>query len=179
MQRFFNSLYWELSFDINIYPKKKTASASPFDRVIGTQFSITSYLFIYLIKLNTHTKHSYWTSFLYSVILTEYVAIETEGVCMSVCVYVCASVCVCGSSTAKTVVSILMKLCTNDLTDIYLCHFFRFLKIQIWWRHGGHFAFLRSGTLTVAIFVRFSSNLNTSYKVVVHSLLLKISKIGW
>ena len=34
---------------------------------------------------------------LYSVILTEYVAIKTEGVCMSVCVcvcmYVCASVC--------------------------------------------------------------------------------------
>ena len=27
--------------------------------------------------------------FLYSVILTEYVAIETEGVCMSVCMCVC------------------------------------------------------------------------------------------
>ena len=57
-------------------------------------------------------------AFLYSVILTEYVAIETDGVCMSVCVCVCVSVC--GSPTAKTVVSILMKLCTNDLTDIYL-----------------------------------------------------------
>ena len=35
----------------------------------------------------------------HSVILTEYVAIETEGVCMSVCVCVCvcvrASVCLC------------------------------------------------------------------------------------
>ena len=64
----------------------------------------------------------YCLFFLYSVILTEYVAIETEGVCMSVCVYVCACVrmCVCGSYTAKTVMSILMKLCTNDLTDIYL-----------------------------------------------------------
>ena len=63
-----------------------------------------------------------------------YVAIETEGVCMSVCVCVCVCacvcVCVCGSAPALTVVSILMKLCTNDLTDIYLCHFFLFLKIQ-------------------------------------------------
>ena len=34
--------------------------------------------------------------FLYSVILTEYVAIETKGVCMSVCVciYMCVFLCV-------------------------------------------------------------------------------------
>ena len=96
--------------------------------------------------------------------------------CLYECVYVCVSVC--GSSTAKTVVSILIKLCTKDLTDIYLCQFFQFLKIQIWWLHYGHFALFLWGTLTVAIFVRFSSNLNTRYKVVFHSLLLKISKIG-
>ena len=33
--------------------------------------------------------------FIFSQILTEYVAIETEGVCVCVCVSVCVSVCVC------------------------------------------------------------------------------------
>ena len=45
--------------------------------------------------LRTKTDHFGDFYFLYSVILTEYVAIETEGVCMSVCVCVCVSVCLC------------------------------------------------------------------------------------
>ena len=55
--------------------------------------------------------------FIFSQILTEYVAIETEGVCVCVCVSVCVSVClcVCVISTAHTDWSILMKLSTNDL----------------------------------------------------------------
>ena len=61
-------------------------------------------------------------SFLYSVILTEYVAIEPRVyVRVSVCASVCASVrlCVCASvclsSTAQTDEPILMKLSINDL----------------------------------------------------------------
>ena len=108
---------------------------------------------------------------------------RTQGVCVSVCVCVCVcvSVClyVCVTSTAQTDEPILMKLSTNHLTDICQCHFSRFLKFRIWWRHGGHFAFLRCGTLTVAILVRFSSNLDTSFSNAWRCLLLKISKIGW
>ena len=61
---------------------------------------------------------------LYSVILTEYVAMEPR-VC--VCVYV--RLCVCGSSPAQTDGSILMKFSTNDLTDICEVRFPRILKI--------------------------------------------------
>ena len=55
---------------------------------------------------------------LYSVILTEYVAIEPRVcVCACVCACVCLSVClsVCVSATAQTAEPILMKFCTNDL----------------------------------------------------------------
>ena len=51
--------------------------------------------------------------FIFSQILTEYVTIETEGVCMYVRASVCLSVCV--SATAQTAQPILMKICTNDL----------------------------------------------------------------
>ena len=73
------------------------------------------------------------TLFIFSQILTEYVTIETEGVCVCVCVYVCLSVClsVCVISTAQTDGPILMKLCTNDLEYICECHFSRFLKFRI------------------------------------------------
>ena len=57
--------------------------------------------------------------FIFSQILTEYVAIEPRMfvcVCVLVCVSVCA--CVCVISTANTVWSILMKLSINDLEDI-------------------------------------------------------------
>ena len=56
---------------------------------------------------------------------------------------------------------ILMKLFTNYLEYICECHFSRFLKFQIWWRHSGHFALTRCGTLMVACLVRCSSNFNT------------------
>ena len=74
--------------------------------------------------------------FLYSVILTEYVAIEPRVcvcvyMCMYACVYVCMYARVCVISTAQTDEPILMKLSTNDLTDICQCHFSRFLKFRI------------------------------------------------
>ena len=97
-------------------------------------------------------------------------------VCLCVCLSVCVSVCV--ISTAKTDEPILMKLSPIHLTDICQWLLSRFLKFRIWWRHGGHFAFLRCGTLTVAILVRFSSNLDTSFSNACRCLLLKISKIG-
>ena len=67
--------------------------------------------------------------FLYSVNLTEYVAMEPRVcvcmyVCMFVCIYVCmcvcvcVCVCVCDSATAQTDGWILMKFSTNDLTNI-------------------------------------------------------------
>ena len=53
--------------------------------------------------------------FLYSCILTEYVAMQPRVcVCMCVCMYVC----VCDSATAQTDGWILMKFSTYDLTDI-------------------------------------------------------------
>ena len=52
--------------------------------------------------------------FLYSVILTEYVAIEPR-VCVCACVCACVCVSVCVSATAQTAEPILMKFCTNDL----------------------------------------------------------------
>ena len=78
-------------------------------------------------------------------------------VCVWVCVCVCASVrlCVCGSAPAQTVVSILLKLCTKDLTDISLCLFFSFFEnsnLMTSWRpfcsfpmghsHGRNFALI-------------------------------------
>ena len=59
--------------------------------------------------------------FIFSQILTEYVTIETEGVCMYVrlsvrlSVRLCVCLCVCVSATAQTAQPILMKFCTNDL----------------------------------------------------------------
>ena len=50
--------------------------------------------------------------FLYSVTLTEYVAIETEGVCMSVCMYVC--------------------LCVEALQPKRLCRFWWNFAQMIW-----------------------------------------------
>ena len=105
-------------------------------------------------------------AFLYSVILTEYVAIEPR-VCVCMCVCVCACMClcmcvciyVCDSATAQTDGWILMKFSTNDLTDICEVRFSRILKIRNRWRHGGHFALFRWGTLMVAILLRFSSKL--------------------
>ena len=85
--------------------------------------------------------------------------LQSNPGCVCVCLSVCASVCV--ISTAQTNEPILMKLYTNDLEYICECHFSRFLKFRIWWRHSGHFALTRCGTLTVAILVRFSSNFNT------------------
>ena len=59
--------------------------------------------------------------FLYSVNLTEYVAMEPRVcVCMYVCMCVC--VCVCDSATAQTDGWILMKFSTNDLTDIFFIY---------------------------------------------------------
>ena len=52
-------------------------------------------------------------SFLYSVILTKYVAIETEGVCMSVCVCVCVGVRVC----VCLCVCVWQRSCSNDCVD--------------------------------------------------------------
>ena len=82
------------------------------------------------LTLPRFLRHCEIYSLLYSVILTEYVAIEPR-VCvrLSVCLSVCASVCV--ISTAQTVGPILMKLYTNDLEYICQCHFSRFLKFRI------------------------------------------------
>ena len=72
----------------------------------------------------------YILPFLYSVILTEYDAIDPRTcVCLSVFVI----------SIAQTDGPIWMNLSTNHLLHIYSIHFSPILKIQNWWRHGGHF----------------------------------------
>ena len=66
-------------------------------------------------------------SFLYSVNLTEYVAMDPRVcVCLSVCVSVC--LCVCVISTAPTDVPILIRLSTNHLQHICSIHFSPILK---------------------------------------------------
>ena len=97
--------------------------------------------------------------------------------CLSFCLCVCLYVCV--ISTAQTDEPILMKLSINHLKDICQWIFSMSLKFRLWLRHGGYFAFLRCGTLTVAFLVRFSPNLDTRYSGVCRCLLLKISKIDW
>ena len=66
-----------------------------------------------------------------------------RGVCVCVCLSVCVSVCV--ISTAQTDGPILMKLSTNHLQHICSIRFSPILKIQIWWRHGGHYCCFRFG----------------------------------
>ena len=69
-------------------------------------------------------------------------------VCLCVCVSVCVDVCVAvyvfvGVSTAQTDKPILMKLSTNHFLLICSILFSPILKIQIWWRHGGHYCCFR------------------------------------
>ena len=92
--------------------------------------------------------NAFSSPFLHLVIMTEYVAIEPR-VCVCVCVCVCLSVWlyVCVISTAQTDEPILMKFSTNHLIDICQWHISRFFKVRIWWRHGGHFVFLRGQKL--------------------------------
>ena len=69
--------------------------------------------------------------FLYSVNLTEYVAMEPRVcVCVYVCVCVCVCMCVCDSATAQTDGWILMKCSTNNLTDICDVYFTPILKFR-------------------------------------------------
>jgi len=81
------------------------------------------------------------------------------GVCVNVCVYVRPYVC--GSVAAKTDGSILIKFSTNDLTNICEVRFSRILTFPNDDVMAVIFALFRWGTLTVAIFVRFSSKFNT------------------
>merc|ERR1712074_457537 len=98
--------------------------------------------------------------FLYSVNLTEYVAMDPRvSVCVSVCVCVCVSVCV--ISIAQTNRPILMKLSTNHLQYICSIHFYPILKIQVDDVMAGIIASFESGTLTVAILLRFCSHFRT------------------
>ena len=89
----------------------------PFERVCEFKgrhnFSRISYCFVILLD------HVF--IFLYSVILTEYVAMELR---------VCVCVCVCGSAAAQMDWCILMKLSTNDLKDICEVIFSQILKIR-------------------------------------------------
>merc|ERR1712074_319768 len=94
--------------------------------------------------------------FLYSVNLTEYVAMDPR---VSVCVSVCLSVCV--ISTAQTNGPILMKLSTNHLQYICSIPFSPILKIQVDDVMAAIIASFESGTLTVTIFLQFSSNFRT------------------
>ena len=57
-------------------------------------------------------------------------AAQTDGVRICICV------CVRGSAAAQTDASILMKLSTNDLTDICEVCFLQIIKFQNRWRHG-------------------------------------------
>ena len=87
----------------------------------------------------------FWRPFLlYSVNLTEYVAMEPRVcVCMCVCMYVCVYVCVC--------VCVWKLSCSNgwvDFDEIFYKWSDRYLRGPFfsdfenskWWRHGGHFA---------------------------------------
>ena len=87
---------------------------------------------------------------------------ETKGVCMYVFLYVCKCVCVS--------LCVLQRCCPNGWIDFnetfykwsdrYLRGpYSRIVKIRNRWRHGGHFALFRWGTLTVGILLRFSSKL--------------------
>merc|ERR1712074_451729 len=108
---------------------------------------------------------------LYSVILTEYVVIDPR---LSVCVCLC----VCVISTAKTDGPILMKLSTNHLLYICSMRFSSILKLKFDDVMVAILAVFGSGTLMVAILLRFSSNFGTLKLKSVPCLLLKISKIG-
>ena len=78
----------------------------------------------------TRVAGAFSRQFLYSVNLTEYVAMDPRvSVCVSVCLCVCVSVCV--ISTAQTNRPILMKLSTNHLLCICSIRFSPILKIQI------------------------------------------------
>ena len=79
---------------------------------------------------------------------------------VSLCVCVCMYVCVCDSATAQTDKLILMKFSTNDLTDICEVCISRILAFPNDDVMAAIFALFRWGTLTVAIFVPFSSNLD-------------------
>merc|ERR1712105_212000 len=93
------------------------------------------------------------TPFLYSVNLTEYVAMDPRvSVCVCVCLSVCPSVCV--ISTAQTNGPILMKLSTNHLQYICSIRFSPILKIQVDDIMAAIIAVFKSGTLTVAILPR-------------------------
>ena len=78
-------------------------------------------------------------------------------VCICVCMYVC--VYVCDRATAQTNGWILMKFSTNDLTDICEVRFSRILKFRNDDVMAAILYVFLCGTLTVAIFVRFSSKL--------------------
>ena len=93
--------------------------------------------------------------FLFSVNLTEYVAMDPG------CLSVCLSVCLCAISTAKTDGLILMKLSTNHFQQICEVRFSPILKIQIDDVMAAIIAVFECGTLTVAILLRFSSNFRT------------------
>ena len=68
---------------------------------------------------------------------------------------------VCDRATPQTDGWILIKFSTNDLTDIREVRFSRILKFRNDDVMAAIFALFRWGTLTVAIFVRFSSKFNT------------------
>ena len=73
----------------------------------------------------------------------------------------CVCMCVCDSATALRDKWILMKFSTNDQTDICEVSFSPILKFLNDDVMAAIFAFLRCGTLTVAILLRFSLNFRT------------------
>ena len=68
----------------------------------------------------------------YQINLIEYAAIEPGCLCLCVSAYVsvcvCMSVCMCFIFTAQTHCTVLMRLSTNDLTNIFKVHFLLILK---------------------------------------------------
>ena len=116
---------------------------------------------------------------IFSQNLTEYVTIETKGVCVCVCVSVCLSVCLCVSSLQPKRMdrfwcNFPQMICRIFASDI----FHGFWKFKMDDVMAAILYVFKSGTLTVAILLRFSSKLRTRYKVVFQCLLLKISNIS-
>ena len=94
--------------------------------------------------------------------------------------YVCVSVCV-SSLQPKRIVRFWWNF-PQITCYIIICQWFfsPILKIQIRRRHGGHFAVFGSGTLTIEVLLRFSSNFRAwmGYSFLCLHLLFEISKIG-
>ena len=141
----------------------------------------TGEVFALLLHLNKNaTCLQYFQSFLNSIKFWLNMLQSNRGcLCVCVCVSVCLSVFVCVSSLQPIRIGRFWWNFPQMILKIFASDFFRrFWKFKMDDVMAAILYVFHSGTLTVAILLRFSSKLSTRYKVVFQCLLLKISKIG-